>query len=106
MVAAISVFFKSGKLLKESNATIISLVPKCLKPTKVTDFRPISGCNILRKSISKILANRLNKCLPSIISWNQCAFIEERKILDNVLAEEIKKLSRIITEIKGSLDVP
>lgn len=44
------------------------------------------------KCIAKILANRLRKCLSSLICWNQSAFVEERRIIDNILlALEIVK---------------
>lgn len=59
---------------------------------KVTDFRPISCCNIIDKCISKILANRMRKYLPSLISKNQAAFVNGRFIGENVLlAQEIVK---------------
>nr|GEZ62090.1 hypothetical protein [Tanacetum cinerariifolium] len=45
--------------LKEVNATIIALVPKLISPQKVSDFRPISCCNVLYKIIMKIIANRI-----------------------------------------------
>ncbi|GJV27544.1 putative RNA-directed DNA polymerase [Tanacetum coccineum] len=54
---AIQDFFSKGKLLKEINATIIALVPKIKTPKKVSDFRPISCCNVLYKCISKISDN-------------------------------------------------
>ncbi|GJT23915.1 zinc knuckle CX2CX4HX4C containing protein [Tanacetum coccineum] len=38
-------FFVNGKLLKEINHTIISLVPKVSTPAKINDYRPISCCN-------------------------------------------------------------
>lgn len=59
--------FNSKKLLKEVNATIITLVPKVQNRTLVKDFWPISCCNTLYKCISKLLANRIKKCLSCII---------------------------------------
>ncbi|KAL0444823.1 UNVERIFIED_CONTAM: hypothetical protein Slati_2205000 [Sesamum latifolium] len=34
-----------GKLLKQVNATVLSLIPKVANPTTVAEFRPISCCN-------------------------------------------------------------
>ncbi|GLT68045.1 hypothetical protein SLA2020_403080 [Shorea laevis] len=89
---AVQEFFITGKLLKQVNATIISFVPKVACPSKMTEFRPISCCNLLYKCITKIIANRLKKCLPLFISSNQCAFIEGRLMVENVLlAQEVVK---------------
>lgn len=56
---AIHDFFNCSRLLKEVNHTIIALIPKVPSPSKVTDFRPISCCNVIYKCISKIIANRI-----------------------------------------------
>lgn len=82
----------AGRLLKRLNTNAITLVPKCPYSSKITDFRPISCCNLIYKCISKILANIIKRCLPPIISENQCAFIEGRRIIDNILlAQEVVK---------------
>jgi hypothetical protein len=82
---AIKEFFEKGKLLGEVNSTLITLVPKIHNPSKVSDFRPISCCNVVYKCISKILTNRIKITLSKVISPNQSAFIPGRQITDNIL---------------------
>lgn len=89
---AIKEFFESGSLLKEWNATILSLIPKNNTPSVVADFRPISCCNVLYKVISKIITNRLRGSLDQLVDPNQSAFIPGRRISDNILlAQELMR---------------
>ena len=67
------------------NKTNIALIPKNSHPTKMTEFRPISLCNVAYKLISTTLANRLKAILPIVITKNQSAFTFDRLIIDNVL---------------------
>ena len=75
----------SGSILKSINHTFIILIPKVKNLERVSEFRPISLCNVIYKVVSKVIANRLKPLLNSIIFEAQSAFITDRLITDNVL---------------------
>ena len=85
LIAAISSFFHSGNLLKAINETCSTLIPKTDSPTSVSQFRPISLCNVIYRIIFKILVNRVKPFLPCCVSANQSAFIPGRHITDNIM---------------------
>ena len=78
-------FLNSGSLPNPLNHTFITLIPKTKNLELVSEFRPISLCNVLYKIFSKVVANRLKRVLPHIISEHQIAFIKGRLITDNIL---------------------
>ncbi|KAF3653433.1 hypothetical protein FXO37_16988 [Capsicum annuum] len=82
---AVQEFFHNGKLLKQVNATMISLIPKVEKPEFASQFRPISCCNTLYKCISKLLCSRLACVLTDIVNPAQAAFVKGRSLIQNVL---------------------
>ncbi|GJR98086.1 RNA-directed DNA polymerase, eukaryota, reverse transcriptase zinc-binding domain protein [Tanacetum coccineum] len=82
---AIREFFSNGKMLGEISATVISLIPKTTTPNMVTDFRPISCCNVIYKCLSKVITNRLKDALKKLVNENQSAFIPGRQIQDNIM---------------------
>ncbi|KAL0285842.1 UNVERIFIED_CONTAM: hypothetical protein Sradi_7161900 [Sesamum radiatum] len=87
---AVMEFFNHGRLLKQLNATLITLIPKVQMPTKVGDFRPISCCNVVYKIITKIMVKRMQLVLEKLIDNCQNAFVPGRSIADNVLlAQEL-----------------
>jgi hypothetical protein len=67
---AVTNCLSSGHMDEEINTTHIVLVPKKPNPTSMTEYRPISFCNVLYKITSKVLANHLKVVLPYIISPN------------------------------------
>ncbi|KAL0344288.1 UNVERIFIED_CONTAM: putative ribonuclease H protein [Sesamum angustifolium] len=87
---AIGEFFRTGKLLKQVNSTLIALIPKVNLPMHVSDYRPIACCNVLYKAITKIIVKRMQRVLPLLIDYSQNAFVPGRSITDNILlAQEL-----------------
>ena len=64
VTAAVLDFLNSRNMVPEINHTHIVLIPKVKSLEKMSDYRPISLCNVIYKIISKVLANRLKLILP------------------------------------------
>ncbi|KAL5553661.1 hypothetical protein UlMin_041062 [Ulmus minor] len=98
-------FLNEGLDLGSINETLITLLPKVKCPTHMTEFRPISLCNILYKITSKMLATRMRSVMDSIISEEQSAFIPGRLISDNAIIgfECLHALKRRRSKKKGFL---
>jgi len=93
-------FLNGGEFDRAINSTHIVLIPKVSSPSKVTEFMPISLCNVVYNIIAKVLANRLKRVSPLVISSEQSAFILGRLITDNILVA-FEALHTMDTQIKG-----
>lgn len=90
VIHTVKEFFNTDVFDPRLNQTNICLIPKTDRPKEMTEFRPISLCNVTYKIISKIMCKRLKKFLPKLISETQSAFVARRLISDNILvAQEI-----------------
>ncbi|KAK3220321.1 hypothetical protein Dsin_014291 [Dipteronia sinensis] len=92
-------FHKGGAIRKDINRAFIALIPKVGKPESMKDYRPICLVGSCYKLLAKVLANRLKKCMDSIIGETQMAFVTNRQISNSlVIAEEI------INKWKGDME--
>ncbi|XP_039031866.1 uncharacterized protein LOC120166705 [Hibiscus syriacus] len=92
VIKPIKFFIQESYIYSSFNATTITLVPKILNPSKVSDFHHIYCCSIIYKAITKVIVYRLTHLLPKIISSNQSIFVKGRSIIDNTLiSQEIVK---------------
>uniref|UniRef100_A0A803P8S6 Reverse transcriptase domain-containing protein n=1 Tax=Cannabis sativa TaxID=3483 RepID=A0A803P8S6_CANSA len=78
-------FFISGQIEQGCSEANVVLIPKKIVPERMSDLRPIALCNVLYKTITKVLANRMNHQMHEIVSETQNAFIPDRLISDNIL---------------------
>jgi hypothetical protein len=60
---------RSTSILKDLNATMITLIPKENEARTLDRYMPIALCNVVYKIIFKLIANRMKPLLPTLISW-------------------------------------
>ncbi|KAK1308507.1 hypothetical protein QJS10_CPA09g01009 [Acorus calamus] len=80
VIKAIKSFFETGVLLRQLNHSFISLILKTKHADSFDNFRPISLCNSVYKTITKIVAAHLQGVIPKIIMPNQYAFVKVEKM--------------------------
>ena len=85
MVSSFNHAFRSGTLSISQRRGIISLIPKKNKDKTLLDnLRPISLLNVDYKILTKTLAQRLEKVLPTVINPDQTGYVKGRFIGENV----------------------
>jgi hypothetical protein len=85
VIEAVKGFFDNGVMPEGVNDTVIVLILKGTDAESLSDYRPISLCNVIYKIISKCIVNRLRPLLDGIVSETQSAFIPGRLITDNAM---------------------
>ena len=70
--------WREGFIHAPLNSSFIALIPKSNHPGRFEDFRPISLCNCIYKTISKIIEKRLKAILSRHFSKEQFGFLEVR----------------------------
>ncbi|VFQ84579.1 unnamed protein product [Cuscuta campestris] len=78
-------FFMGQPIPRAYGSTFLTLIPKTDNPKRFEDYRPISLSTFMSKINTKLLANRLNKILPKLISKEQVAFQKGKSIEDHIL---------------------
>jgi len=78
-------FFTKGVMPSHISDTKLIMLPKVRHPQTAPEFRPISCYNVLYKTISKLICQRIKEVLPTLIDQSQGAFVKGREILYNIL---------------------
>lgn len=68
-----------------TNDALIVLIAKVSNPEKITQFRPISLCNVLFKTITKVMVGRLKSVINKLFGPAQSSFIPGRLSADNIV---------------------
>jgi hypothetical protein len=68
--------------LQSINSSHITLVPKKDDAVRISNYKPISLLNTSVKTLTKLLANRLQSKLSTLLHKNQYGFIKNRSIQD------------------------
>ena len=103
--------FASSRIDPNLAETMIVPIPKVDIPQSFIDFRPISLCNVLLKTISKVIVGLIRPFLNDFIGPFHSSFIPNRGTSDNaIIAQEIvhhmhkkKKLRKVFYYLRRTL---
>ena len=103
-LASVREGFLNEELSISQQQAVIKLIEKRDRDKRlIKNWRPISLLNTDTKLVSKALAMRLKQVIPSLVSYNQTAYVENRFIGENGrLISDILEITKQ-TEIEGYL---
>ena len=114
LLASFNYAFQHGTLSISQRRGIISLIQKKNKDkTILENLRPISLLNVDYKILTKVIAKRIKKVLPTLINPDQTGYVKGRYVGENVrliydLIDYTDKLSKkgiaIFLDFKKALD--
>lgn len=82
--------FRKRRYSEHMNESTVVLIPKTKNPESINQFRPIALSNVITKTITKIIANRLKLIIDKIVTPTQSAFMPGRQASENiVIAQEV-----------------
>ena len=85
LVESFNYSFHAGELSTSQKQAIITLIDKKGKDRlHIKNWRPLSLLNVDYKIVSKVIANRMQNALPTLIHFNQSGFIKNRFIGDTI----------------------
>ncbi|GAU28464.1 hypothetical protein TSUD_294670 [Trifolium subterraneum] len=104
----IAKFHRNGKLLKGLNSTFITFIPKVDRPQHLNAFRLISPVGSLYQILAKVLANRLQGVIGSVITESQTVFVKDMPILDGICIENevVDKASSVLVNGSQTKEFP
>lgn len=82
---ALNHFHQHCHMIRWTNASFITLVPKKKEVTELRDYRPISLTGSIYQIAAKVLAERLKTVMRKLVSNHQSAFIKNSQIIDAAL---------------------
>lgn len=100
-------FFNNPVLLRQVSTTIMALIPKQIGAYKLSDFRPVSCCNMVYKVISMIIASSIKWFLDEVVQSNQVGFVSGRLLCENVLlaSELVTNFHKACSTTRGCLQI-
>lgn len=77
--------FQTGVFDNHINHTLLVLMPKTDHPECLKQFRHIALCNVIYKTISKVLVNRLKRIMDKLIPPPQASFVPGKQAAYNII---------------------